>query len=77
MIDPDLINPIAKEGFKLLAQSGVFQAQIKRDQERVLSGDADEEPEDIALAVKKLRRRVVIWESLHELGSSFVKESEQ
>jgi hypothetical protein len=75
MIDPDLINAVAKEGLKLLAQSDVFKQQIKRDQERVLTGDADEEPEDIALAVKKLRRRVVIWESLHELGVSFLEES--
>lgn len=76
MIDPGLINPIAKEGLKLLAQSGLLRAQIAADKDSLLHGSPDEHDAGLIESIRQFRQKAVLLESLHELGENFVKENE-
>lgn len=77
MFDPDIINEIAREGFKLLAQSGVLEKQLDRLKERIAYGDPDESNESLVVSIKEFRRQYGMIESLRSLGEGYLKENEQ
>lgn len=79
MIDPDLLdsNPIAREGIKLLAASGVLNAQLDRLKVRMAFGDADEADDSLLKAIKEFRKQYGIIESLRSLGEGYSKETEE
>jgi len=76
MIDPEILekNPIAKEAFKLLWQSGVMRQQIEAERNRLLAGDADENLTAVAQSIKEFRRKAGMLESFHQLGEEFHKK---
>jgi hypothetical protein len=76
MFDPDLIdkNAIAREGIKMLHQSGIVQEQIQRLQDRLVTGDADESVESVAAAVKEFRRLYGMYQTLREVGEQLVNK---
>jgi hypothetical protein len=76
MFDPDIINELAREGFKLLVQSGVLDLQLERLKERIAFGDPDESNETLAVSIKEFRRQYGMIESLRSLGEGYLKETE-
>jgi hypothetical protein len=79
MIDPDLIskNPVAREGLKMLAISGVLREQQARLRERIIHGDDEEELDSLVAKVKEFRRNNGMLESLQQLGEEYQKETDQ
>lgn len=79
MVDEDLIrgSPIAKEGLKMLAHSGVLRQQQSRLLERLLHGQADEDEKTLVQKVRDYRRDNSFLESLKQLGEQLVSEGEQ
>jgi len=77
MIDPDLINELAREGLKLIARSGVLEAQQMRLHERLAFGNPDESADSLVEAIREFRRQNGMIESLRELGGRFLEETEQ
>jgi hypothetical protein len=78
MLDPDIIDPIAVAGLKLLTESGVLRKQIERNKERLLAGDPDQSPEEIAKEIKKFRFESGMLEAFHALGEEYkAKETGQ
>lgn len=79
MIDPDLVdaNALAQEGFKMIAKSGVLDAQLERLKERLSFGNADEPDESVVKTVKEFRRQYGIIESLRALGEGYYRENDR
>jgi hypothetical protein len=78
MIDPDQMNPIAVEGFKLLYESGVLRAQQVAEFERLVAGNKDADPQVLTQSILEYRQRAGMLESLHLFGEELVnKETEQ
>jgi hypothetical protein len=77
MFDPDIINEIAREGFKLIVQSGILDKQLDRLKERLAFGNSNEPDESLVESIKEFRRQYGIIESLRSLGEGYNKENEQ
>lgn len=77
MFDPDIVNELAREAFKLLVQSGVLDKQLERLKERIAYGDPDESNESLVVSIKEFRRQYGMIESLRSLGEGYLKENEQ
>jgi hypothetical protein len=76
MFDPDILQkyPIAREGLKLIVQSGICDEQIQRLQERISFGDADASDESIVADVRKFRKDYGMVATLRDLGESFISK---
>jgi hypothetical protein len=77
MFDPDIINEIAREGFKLIVQSGVLDKQLDRLKERMAFGNPDESDESLVESIKEFRRQYGMIESLRSLGEGYLEENTQ
>lgn len=78
MFDPDLLerNPVAREGLKLLVQSGIILEQQDALKQRIAFGDPDEVNESVIANIKEFRRRYGMLESLQELGAGYIQEND-
>lgn len=79
MIDPDLINQnaMAREGFKLVAMSGILEAQELRLKERLAAGDADEADDSMLKSIREFRRQYGMIATLRSLGEGNREGTEQ
>lgn len=79
MFDPELLetNSVAREGLKLLAQSGIIESQQTALKERLAAGNVNETDESILASIREFRRQYGVLESLLELGLGCIKESEK
>jgi hypothetical protein len=76
MVDPDLIdeNTLAQQGLAFLHESGVLQMQRARLLERLASGDANEDDEELIKRIKEYRIQSGFVETLLELGEKYVSK---
>lgn len=77
MVDEDKIkdNALAREGLKMLAQSGVLREIIADSEANLISGDSDEEERSLVRRIREHRRFVGVVLTLQELGESFLEEN--
>lgn len=75
MLDPDIVDPVAQAGLKLLTESGVLLKQIERERDRLIKGDPNQDAKEVFQAIKKFRQITGMLESFHALGEEY-KEKE-
>jgi hypothetical protein len=76
MVDPDLIegNLLARQGLKLLVESGILLKQKERLLDRLTSGDSNEDDEALAKRIREYRTQAGCVASLQELGEQIKSE---
>lgn len=78
MVDEEKIrsNALAREGIKLLAQSGVLTELMGDSLASLVSGDSNEDEQELVSKIREYRRNAGVLLTFQEIGESLIEEGE-
>jgi hypothetical protein len=73
---PDDVRVFAQQNLAGFAELGVIEAQIRKEKERIVDGDPNQPPEELAALIRNVRLRTQMLAEFLDLCQQYAKEIE-